>query len=317
MKLNSSGLFKSINNEERGAGADIHHLRPEDAKINSARSNKRFADLNHSGTELSYNGKPTGNYISSSYFEPRDDVKGDIARILMYMYTHYSSNVDENKDRVGKTNTTSTSSSGPLDITNMVYTKDNSEQSAWNLLLNWNNLDPVDEFEMNRNNYCTSITGVRNPFIDHPEFASLIWDTSTSYVGALVDISYKEHTLTIVEKTPSTCAEYGLKTHYKCSHCSDIFALNVGKYTITNKQQLQVEKANHKYDSKCDETCNNCNEIRIDVKHIDYNNNGKCDNCNKVIGMSKVTKIILVSSLSLFSILCLILLLILKKKTLK
>ena len=35
--------------------------------------------------------------------------------------------------------------------------------------------DPVSEFEANRNNYCASITGLRNPFIDHPKFAEMIW----------------------------------------------------------------------------------------------------------------------------------------------
>ena len=43
------------------------------------------------------------------------------------------------------------------------------------MLVEWNNLDPVSSFESNRNNYCASVTGVRNPFIDHPEYANAIW----------------------------------------------------------------------------------------------------------------------------------------------
>ena len=62
-----------------------------------------------------------------------------------------------------------------MNITNIVYTSSNTKDAAWDLLLKWNELDPVDEFEIHRNNYCASITGVRNPYIDHPEYATLIW----------------------------------------------------------------------------------------------------------------------------------------------
>ena len=43
------------------------------------------------------------------------------------------------------------------------------------MLLEWNRLDPVDEWEMERNNETAKIQGNRNPFIDHPELADIIW----------------------------------------------------------------------------------------------------------------------------------------------
>ena len=44
------------------------------------------------------------------------------------------------------------------------------------MLLNWNSLDPVDDFEITRNEKTYDIQGNRNPFIDHPEFAWMIWN---------------------------------------------------------------------------------------------------------------------------------------------
>ncbi len=183
----SNGLYKKTDNSDRGAGADIHHLRPADPSINSTRSNYPYTDLNKSGTEIKYNGNGTGNYYKDSKFEPRNGIKGDVARILMYMYTHYSSSITANANRANVSNSKTTSKTGALDITSVVYTTKGTENAAFDLLLEWNELDPVDDFEMNRNNYCTAVTGTRNPFIDHPEFATMIWDDTYVGNGALCD----------------------------------------------------------------------------------------------------------------------------------
>lgn len=194
-KNRSGGLYTSVDNSSRGAGADIHQLRPSNPSVNSSRSNNLYAELNKTGNELTYNGNGIDCYNSGSgQFEPRDGIKGDVARILMYMYTHYSTEIDVNSSRASISNTSTTSQAGDLQINNIVYTSLNTSQAAWDVLLSWNELDPVDDFEMNRNNYCASITGVRNPYIDHPEFAKMIWSTSYSGSGALIDnIPKKEY----------------------------------------------------------------------------------------------------------------------------
>ena len=57
------------------------------------------------------------------------------------------------------------------------------------LLLTWHELDPVDSFEANRNEVAYSIQGNRNPFIDHPECASLIWGKVTiKTTNAQIDV---------------------------------------------------------------------------------------------------------------------------------
>lgn len=158
----SGGLFG-----KSGAGADVHHIRPTISSINSSRGNKLFTDfdlIKATGTAKYHDGVLAA-YQNSNYWEPIDDVKGDTARIIMYLYMHYSKEVTENQ---------SYSYAGNLKITNVIYS-DDGEDGAWDLLVYWNDLDPVDKFESDRNEFCSNVTGTRNPFIDNPEFAERIW----------------------------------------------------------------------------------------------------------------------------------------------
>ena len=138
-----------------GAGTDLHHLRPTDASVNSSRSN---LDFDNGGNEHS---EAKGNYYDSDSWEPRDSVKGDVARMLFYMAVRYegdSGEVDlELNDRV---NNGSAPYHGKLSV-----------------LLQWHKDDPVDQFERTRNEIIyTDYQHNRNPFIDHPEFVSAIWE---------------------------------------------------------------------------------------------------------------------------------------------
>ena len=163
----SGGLYGTT-----GAGADIHHIRPTISSINSSRGNQLFTDfdmIKANGSEKKYNGTLVA-YTNGDYWEPIDDVKGDTARIVLYMYMHYSNEVDANK---------SYSYAGNLRLTNIIYS-DSGLDGALEILATWNKMDPVDAFEANRNEECASVTHVRNPFIDHPEFVDLIWPTNAS-----------------------------------------------------------------------------------------------------------------------------------------
>lgn len=79
---------------------------------------------------------------------PGDEDRGDVARIMFYMITLYTQ----------------------LNITTM---------GSMEMFIEWHYADPVDDFERNRNDVIYSYTNNRNPFIDHPHFASLIWDSTT------------------------------------------------------------------------------------------------------------------------------------------
>ena len=180
---------------ETGAGSDLHHLRPASTNYNSTRNNTPYGivDTHDSTTRMG----DTDCYYNSSRFEPADYIKGDVARILMYMYMHYSSSVSG----------TSTYS-GTLNITDIVTTSSGTTQAAWDLLMDWNEFDPVDYQEMIRNNKCSYLLGNYNPFIDHPEFARMIWDdTSSQQAGLFFQTSYK--TVNVGSTYTNLAGKYG------------------------------------------------------------------------------------------------------------
>ena len=143
-----------------GGGTDILHIRPTYNDTNNDRGNDLYGDNNKSGP-VYYNNMLYG-YTGGNYFEPLDEVKGDVARIIMYVWTAY----------------TGYSGYNPLNILSVF--------ESYNTLLKWHTLDKPDEMEGNRNNYSeTSKQKNRNPFVDHPELAWRIFgDQASSSVKA-------------------------------------------------------------------------------------------------------------------------------------
>ena len=116
---------------------DAHHIRAVDGQENSSRNNRNYG--------VDYNG-PAGSTAISW--------KGDVARALFYMAVRY------NGLNVVNGNPPETPDGFIGDLAT---------------LLNWNNLDPSDDFEMNRNNIIYNWQKNRNPFIDMPNLASYIF----------------------------------------------------------------------------------------------------------------------------------------------
>lgn len=81
--------------------------------------------------------------INSNSWYPGDEWRGDVARMIMYLNLRYN----ENFSKVGN-----------LD-----------------LFLKWNRLDPVSFIELQRNQVIQGAQGNRNPFVDNPYLATLIW----------------------------------------------------------------------------------------------------------------------------------------------
>lgn len=132
---------------ESGPGADAHHLRPTDVQWNNNRGNKKFAQgSGNSGTV-------------GAYWYPGDEWKGDVARMMMYMYVRYGTQCLPSNVGVGSTA--------------------NTPDGMIDLFLDWNAEDPVSAIEIMRNNYLASngtyAQGNRNPFIDNPYLATKIW----------------------------------------------------------------------------------------------------------------------------------------------
>ncbi len=132
---------------------DVHNLKPCDASVNQDKSNK---DFDNGGTQ---HPEATGCYYTDDTWEPRDEVKGDIARIIFYMDARYEG----------------TNGEMDLEVVDEINTYPLPEHGKLSTLLEWNMQDPPDDFERNRNNVIFSWQKNRNPFIDNPEFANLIW----------------------------------------------------------------------------------------------------------------------------------------------
>ncbi|MEP3836039.1 MAG: endonuclease [Algibacter sp.] len=128
--------------------ADAHNLRPSDVTMNSNRGNLKFTD-----------GSGNAQNISGNWY-PGDEWKGDVARIIMYMYLRYGTQCKPSYVALG--------------------TQNAIDADMINLFLEWNEEDPVSAFEDNRNTYHANTSntyaqGNRNPFIDNPYLATVIW----------------------------------------------------------------------------------------------------------------------------------------------
>ena len=146
--------FGGSPNTSKPASTDIHHLRPVDRSVNSDRSNKYFDDSGSQHKEA------TACYYTSSTWEPRDAVKGDVARMMFYMAVRYEG---ENGNPDLELNDKIPSSYTQPFIGRLTTLKE------------WHKQDPVDAFEKKRNQTIFDIQGNRNPFIDHPELVEYIW----------------------------------------------------------------------------------------------------------------------------------------------
>ncbi|MBY6187103.1 endonuclease [Marinobacter hydrocarbonoclasticus] len=146
--------------ESQWGYTDAHHLRPTDVSVNSTRSNYDFDLSSETGSEVS--GAP-GNYVDGTRgtFEPRDAVKGDVARIMFYMDTRYQGAEGDG-------------SMPDLVLVDAIGT-DGSEAGKLCTLYQWHIDDPVDDADRQRNDAVYEYQGNRNPYIDYPEWVKTVY----------------------------------------------------------------------------------------------------------------------------------------------
>lgn len=154
--------------ESQWGYTDAHHLRPSDVGINTARSNNDFGACKDTGEEVLFNGAGTGNYLdkTTNCWEPRDKVKGDVARMIMYMDTRYQGS-----------DTATTQMPDLVAVDRLTTTAEDDAPLIGTLctLYEWSQLDAVDSYEQNRNNQVYKYQGNRNPFIDRPELVKEVY----------------------------------------------------------------------------------------------------------------------------------------------
>lgn len=221
----SLGGFKTS-----GPGADLHHVRPSDQRVNSLRGNKKYGNVTGGTTAMAtiIANTPGGTY-NSTYFEPLDNAKGDVARIILYMYVRYG----------GDSRYTCSS------VTKVFQSVD--------VLLEWCALDPVDTWEMGRNEVVEAIQGNRNVFIDYPELAWLLFDReipanliSPSGDSTAEEVPECTHDRTAVyDEKPASCSEKG--------YTGDSVCLDCGKVLQSGTIIPTTDHSNSNKDMACDE----------------------------------------------------------------
>ena len=157
---------------------DIQHVYPTDGKVNSVHNDYAFGKVDIA-SYTSLNGSKLGTALNSGYsagfagtvFEPIDEFKGDIARVYLYFATRY-------EDQMATFYTTYT-----LPDCRVMFDGTNDKvfnQTFLNILLTWNNQDPVSQKEIVRNNACFVHQGNRNPYIDNNSYVASIWGSFLS-----------------------------------------------------------------------------------------------------------------------------------------
>ena len=190
---------------------DIMHLRPANPSENSSRGNTAYGS-------------------SSGYYNPGISVRGDCARMVLYMYVRWGA-------------------------TSTMWGKNGVIENQ-NILFQWMEEDPVDTWEMGRNDSVQSITGTRNVFVDYPELAYILF-------GREVPSGMT---------TPSGEAKSGTSTP-ACTH---------SKTEIRNAEAATCTEDGYTGDTYCKDCGKKiASGSKITAAgHKDSNNDGNCDACS-------------------------------------
>ncbi|MDR2867661.1 MAG: endonuclease [Acholeplasmatales bacterium] len=140
--------------ETKNHTSDLHNLRVACGPTNGHHGDKFFDEVDGVNTifpNIVDNGNIPGTHNDSSL----DDHRGDIARILFYMYTRYDG----------------------LRLTEETFDINDRNMGRLSALRRWNLEDPVDEFEIQRNNRIYEYQGNRNPFIDDSHLIEVLFES--------------------------------------------------------------------------------------------------------------------------------------------
>jgi deoxyribonuclease-1 len=148
--INVEHLWPQSQGASGPARSDLHHLLVADARANAVRSSYPFGNVVEPDWRPSMGESVRGRSASGHLvFEPPGDVKGDIARGMLYFVTRYGDDHFPSYDPSGF-------------------------RTAVDDLLEWHRGDPVTEAEAARNDAVEALQGNRNPYIDDPTLAARI-----------------------------------------------------------------------------------------------------------------------------------------------
>lgn len=256
-----------------GARGDLMHLISGIGRVNQTEHNDEFfgfVDLTKEYITPTKS-KPTeyahlsGNYRgisktvgSGTVFEPQDADKGDIARAIFYMVARYNDIaggdiIDSNNPNLELVQLSERVTQGAYQSTNTLTGK----MGIISDLLAWNKLDPVDDYEIHRNNILyRNYSFNRNPFIDFPEWADCIWGTAnidgTGYnptvsksanpaVDSINDVGFDVSTKEVhLQKGESFVVKGNNADDDITWTVDDPTIVSLDKYTSTNNQDVTI-----------------------------------------------------------------------------
>lgn len=140
--------------------SDLYNLRPSHGSANSARSNYPYGEcpdnqsnwygIDGNGNYFSTGTTPNPNVnfseLANSFWEPREDRKGDLARQIFYFYTMYPTQA------------------GDIALMGDI-----------NTLYQWHIQDPVDSYELTRSNRVSEVQGNENPYVLYADLVYEAW----------------------------------------------------------------------------------------------------------------------------------------------
>jgi len=176
--------------------SDMFIVYPSDKKVNSLRGNLPYGKVTVP-TTTTLNGTKIGpNTSSASYtsnvIEPIDAYKGDLARTILYVATAYEGNVAAWQ---GNSNANDVLNGTTYPAFDTWYLQ---------LLYNWHVQDPVSTKEIDRNNDVYMIQGNRNPFIDHPEYVTEVWQCTGVLPVTIIDFTATKYSESVLLKWYAT-----------------------------------------------------------------------------------------------------------------
>lgn len=246
---------------------DIMMLRPTATSENSSRSNIAY-------------GESGGYYDPNQQSDGKHNLHGDVARIMVYQYVRW-----------GQTRLWGTSG--------VIENRD--------VLLKWMREDPVDTWELGRNDAVESITGTRNVFVDYPELVFLLFGervpgkyTSPSGEGLNTASSSGDNNISQTQSsasstTPNDTQNSSSETVDNTCHHTKAYKISAedprcnlegyteGTYCPECKTYISgrtvVDATGHSYQGDCDATCDTCGAIReVTAEHMP-DSKGNCSVC--------------------------------------
>lgn len=159
-----------------GPATDYLHIFPTDKFVNNQRSSYIYGEVSNP-TWTSLNGSKLGPNafagLTGTAFEPINEYKGDVARAFLYFVTRYQDNMPSFSGGAFGTQAFDNSTFPSVDVPYL------------QMMIKWHKQDPVSQKERDRNNAAYTYQGNRNPYIDHPEYVELVWNSNCPGLGAL------------------------------------------------------------------------------------------------------------------------------------